>query len=513
MRRLLLGFLLGSIPFGLLLTRVAGLGDIRAIGSGNIGATNVLRTGRRDLAAATLLLDALKGTAAVLLARQLGGPAALAGLAAVLGHTLTPWLRFRGGKGVATGLGALFGIAWPLGLAAPCWLPPPRSPASPRSPRCRLRRGAADRASSCHALPWPIPLIAAWIVWRHRANIARLRAGTEPRIGAVTQAERLARIRLARTAGVGPLTYRRLLARFAVPRRRIDALPGLARAGGRTAPVAVTPPRRRARTGPAAPARRPHAGARRARTTPRCWPCWRTRRPCISILGDPALLGPRAVGLVGARNASANGQRMAEALAAELASHDVLVVSGLARGIDTAAHTGAMHTGRTVAAIAGGLDMPYPPENAALQARIAERASWSPRRRSAPRRRPALPAAQPHHRRAVAGRGGGGGGAAFRQPDHRAAGAGRAPRGAGGAGLAAGPALPRLQRPDPRRRHPGRPGRRRAGGAGRMARPPGPLPLGFAEPARRWTAPADRGDGRAPRCWRCSAPTRRRLTI
>ena len=95
--------------------------------------------------------------------------------------------------------------------------------------------------------------------------------------------------------------------------------------------------------------------------------------PAIAVLGDPTLLNRRAVGVVGARNASANGQRMAEALAAELASHGVLVVSGLARGIDTAAHTGALHTGHTAAAVAGGLDMPYPAENAVLQARIAER--------------------------------------------------------------------------------------------------------------------------------------------
>ena len=181
---LALAFLLGSVPFGLLLTRLGGLGDIRAIGSGNIGATNVLRTGRKDLAAATLLLDLLKGTAAVLLARWLGGPAALAGLAAVLGHTLTPWLRFQGGKGVATGCGVLLGIAWPMGaITALAW----------------LAAAALTRTSSAAALvacavaplaallvapyPWPVVLIAAWIAWRHRANIARLRAGTEPRIG------------------------------------------------------------------------------------------------------------------------------------------------------------------------------------------------------------------------------------------------------------------------------------------------------------------------------------------
>jgi glycerol-3-phosphate acyltransferase PlsY len=181
----LLGFLLGSVPFGLLLTKAAGLGDIRNIGSGNIGATNVLRTGRRDLAAATLLLDGAKGAAAVLLARHFGGPGAVAGLAAVLGHTLTPWLGFRGGKGVATGLSALLGIGWPLGLAAcAAW----------------LVGAAVFRMSSAAALfafavspfialylqpyPWPVPVIALWIMWRHRTNIARLRAGTEPRIGA-----------------------------------------------------------------------------------------------------------------------------------------------------------------------------------------------------------------------------------------------------------------------------------------------------------------------------------------
>ncbi len=179
-----LGFLLGSIPFGLLLTRAAGLGDIRAIGSGNIGATNVLRTGRKDLAAATLLLDGAKGVAAVLLARHWGGPGAVAGLAAVLGHTLTPWLRFRGGKGVATGLGVLLGIAWPLGVAAcAAWLV--------GAALLRMSSAAAllaFAASPFIALylqpyPWPVPVIALWIIWRHKGNIERLLAGTEPRIG------------------------------------------------------------------------------------------------------------------------------------------------------------------------------------------------------------------------------------------------------------------------------------------------------------------------------------------
>ena len=189
----------------------------------------------------------------------------------------------------------------------------------------------------------------------------------------MTDSERLARIRLARTPGVGPLTYRRLLGRFAAASQAIEALPELAHAGGRTNPLTVTPVRDVERE----LARLYKLGGRMLilgePDYPEMLALLEDAPPVISVLGDPSVLGRRAVGLVGARNASANGQRMAEALAAELASHGVLVVSGLARGIDTAAHTGAMHTGHTAAAIAGGLDVPYPPENAALQARIAER--------------------------------------------------------------------------------------------------------------------------------------------
>ncbi|HST76781.1 MAG TPA: glycerol-3-phosphate acyltransferase, partial [Acetobacteraceae bacterium] len=122
---LVFGYILGSIPFGLLLTKAAGLGDIRAVGSGNIGATNVLRTGKRGLAAATLILDAAKGAVAVLIAAALGGPIAglWAGLGAVLGHLFPVWLGFRGGKGVATALGVLIAAAWPVGLVAcAAWL-------------------------------------------------------------------------------------------------------------------------------------------------------------------------------------------------------------------------------------------------------------------------------------------------------------------------------------------------------------------------------------------------------
>ncbi len=187
----------------------------------------------------------------------------------------------------------------------------------------------------------------------------------------MTPAERLGRIRLARTSGVGPQTYRRLLARFSSAEEAIDALPGLARAGGRAEPLRVVPVRDIERE----LARLDKLGGQMlvlgAPDYPDMLALLDHAPPLLSILGDPACFAARAVGLVGARNASANGQRMAELLAADLGTHGVVVVSGLARGIDTAAHTGAMHTGRTIACVAGGLDVPYPPENEALQARIA----------------------------------------------------------------------------------------------------------------------------------------------
>lgn len=186
---LLLGYAFGSIPFGLLLTRAAGLGDIRSIGSGNIGATNVLRTGNRKIAAATLLLDAGKGAVAVLLARLLAGPdAALwAGLGAVLGHMFPVWLGFRGGKGVATAYGVLLAAAWPVGVTAGAiWL------VAAKLLRISSAAGLLSFALA-PLLAWPLAgprvaamtlAIAALIYLRHHANIRRLLNGTEPRIGA-----------------------------------------------------------------------------------------------------------------------------------------------------------------------------------------------------------------------------------------------------------------------------------------------------------------------------------------
>ena len=183
-----LGYLIGSIPFGLILTRAAGLGDVRDIGSGNIGATNVLRTGNKGLAAATLLLDGLKGTVAVLLADHFYGaaPALLAGLGAFLGHLYPVWLRFRGGKGVATYIGVMFGLFWKAGMVfAAVWL----------AIAVLTRYSSLAALVASIAVPAALWLMGQWemaglgavmtllVFWKHRANIRRLLAGEEPKIG------------------------------------------------------------------------------------------------------------------------------------------------------------------------------------------------------------------------------------------------------------------------------------------------------------------------------------------
>jgi len=179
------------------------------------------------------------------------------------------------------------------------------------------------------------------------------------------------RLRLIRTEGVGPLTYRRLIARFGTVQNALEALPDLARAGGRASPPA--PPDRRAIEAEIKALKK--LGGKFLFVDSPGYPEFLAELPdappALAVLGDVSLLSARSVGIVGARNASANGMRMAEQLATELAAEDLAVVSGLARGIDAAAHKGALKTGRTVAVIAGGLDIPYPPENEKLQAQIA----------------------------------------------------------------------------------------------------------------------------------------------
>lgn len=184
-----MGYLLGSIPFGLIITRMAGLGDIRKIGSGNIGTTNVLRTGKKSLAAATLLCDALKGTVAALLAQYFVGPdaALIAGFAAFIGHLFPVWLGFKGGKGVATYLGILLALAWPVGIGfALIWLAMAFTlrysslsalTASLISPFVLLAMGG-NRA----ALVFGAMSLILWI--KHHENIGRLLSGKESKIGA-----------------------------------------------------------------------------------------------------------------------------------------------------------------------------------------------------------------------------------------------------------------------------------------------------------------------------------------
>ncbi len=183
----LLGYLLGSIPFGLLLAKFGGAGDIREIGSGNIGATNVLRTGRKSLAAATLLLDLVKGTAAVLLARQLlPGCEVIAAVAAFFGHLYPVWLGFKGGKGVATYAGILFGLHWPLGLVyGVAWIGVLLASRISSLGGLVAAAVAPLAAAFLGLVDVVIPLVACSLIvfWKHRENIQRLMAGTEPRIG------------------------------------------------------------------------------------------------------------------------------------------------------------------------------------------------------------------------------------------------------------------------------------------------------------------------------------------
>jgi glycerol-3-phosphate acyltransferase PlsY len=182
-----LGYLMGSVPFGVILTKLAGAGDLRSIGSGNIGATNVLRTGRKGLAAATLLGDALKGTLAVLVLMRFGEVGALTGaLFAVIGHMFPLWLGFKGGKGVATYLGVLIGVAWPVAAGfALVWI----------AVAAALRYSSLAALTATLLTPVAFAVMGAWpqavvfavltalVWWRHSANISRLIAGSESKIG------------------------------------------------------------------------------------------------------------------------------------------------------------------------------------------------------------------------------------------------------------------------------------------------------------------------------------------
>ncbi len=367
---ILLAFLLGSIPFGLLLTRAAGLGDIRAIGSGNIGATNVLRTGRRGLAAATLLLDVAKGAAAVLLAR--------------LGAARRRWpgwppcsgTRYRPGCASAAARASRPGWAC-------CW---DRLAAGLRGLRC-LAGGGGDRA---HLLARGADRLRRRARHRwYRAAVSLAGAGDrgldrlappQPTSPACAPApsrgsaqgepgDRLG-VRLARTAGVGPITYRRLHARFATAAEALDALPGLARAGGRARRCACPPGRHRAGDGRGSHAGRPHAVPGRARL-PALLAMLEDAPPVLSVLGDPAACpaAPWAWSAPATPRPTGSAWRRRWPPTWPLAAWWSCPAW---RAASTRPPIpGRCTRRRTIAAVAGGLDMPYPPENAGLQARIA----------------------------------------------------------------------------------------------------------------------------------------------
>ena len=323
---LLLGYLLGSIPFGVMLTRLFGAGDLRTIGSGNIGATNVLRTGRKGLAAATLLLDLRQGRG-----RGAAGRAAVPGQRAARGgggvhRPLLSGLaevQRRQGRRDADGDRAGAPLAARAGLCGRCGWGCSRRCGSRRS-RAWPRRSSAPVAAALFGrfdLVLLLLALALIVVWKHRDNIERLLAGTEPRVGARSRVAdaAAARLRLIRTPGIGPVTYRQLIARFGTAAAAIEALPMLARRGGGSAPrwpIAAAIEREMAATA--------RLGARYLFIDDPDYPPLlaeiENAPPALIVRGDIALRAPPCVAIVGARNASAAACRFARQLAHDLAA-------------------------------------------------------------------------------------------------------------------------------------------------------------------------------------------------
>ena len=344
---LVLGYGLGSIPFGLLLTRGAGTADIRTIGSGNIGATNVLRTGRKDLAAATLVLDGLKGTAAVLLAHALIGDSAaiFAAIGAFLGHIYPVWLRFRGGKGVATFFGCLIGLWWPAALAfAATWLAiafatrfssAAALTASVVAPVIFLLTGQLDRRDRARADGGPAlvdPPGEPQPPHRRNRNPDRGEGVIEDGRD-LDDAEKLAWLRLIRSENVGPRTFKTLLDRFKTAEAALRALPGLVKkASSRTIKICSVVD---------AEAEWSRAKKLNIRFVALPEPAYPTALrsidappPLLAVAGKIEALARPIVGVVGSRNASASGLVFTDRLARGLAAAGYVVASGLARGID-----------------------------------------------------------------------------------------------------------------------------------------------------------------------------------
>ena len=393
-----IAYLIGALPMGLIVARLFKLGDLRRVGSGNIGATNVLRTGNKAAAALTLLLDGGKGAVAVVIAQRFGPDmAVIAAGAVVVGHIAPVWLLFKGGKGVATTLGVLLAIAWPVGLiACGLWLA-----VAGLFRYSSLAALIAICASPGFALVFDMPQIA-WlagflaviVTLRHAGNIVRLARGREPRIGrsapaapeadlpagpmnvadtnerrTLSEAERLDWLRLARCENVGPITFFALLDRFGSPAAVLDALPALARRGGRRRPIKVCSRAAAEREVEALTALGGRMIALVEPAYPQALAAIPDPPPVIAVRGRADLLLAESIAVVGARNASANGMHFAERLAADLGAAGLTVVSGMARGIDARAHAGAIETG-TVAVMGGGADVVYPKENRSLFERL-----------------------------------------------------------------------------------------------------------------------------------------------
>ena len=277
--------------------------------------------------------------------------------------------------------------------------------------------------------------------------------------------ERFALLRLIRSENVGPITVRQLLDRFGTAEAALAALPELARRGGRRRPIKVASRDEAQRELAALEACGAEALALTDKAYPRALAAIPDAPPVLAVLGHPHLLERRAVAVVGARNASANGRRLAERLATDLGQNGYLVVSGLARGIDTAAHRGALASG-TAAVVAGGVDVVYPEENRALYENIKEKRCRALRDAAWHRTPgPSLPTAQPDYLGTLSWRSGGRGCAPLRLPDHRATRARAEPGDFRRAGFAAGPAGKGLQPPNPPGRNPGGKRPRRARGS------------------------------------------------
>ena len=408
---LALGYCLGSIPFGLVLTKLVGAGDLRLIGSGNIGATNVLRTGRKGLAAATLALDALKATLAVVLAWvAFGPPTALAAAAgAVLGHMYPVWLKFRGGKGVATYLGGLIGLAWPAAIVfALVWL----------AVAALTRYSSAAALAATVASPIAIAAIgesgaalvfaalSALIWFKHSANIIRLLNGSESENRAeklkgmankaelrLTDQQRFDWLRLVRSENVGPRTFRALITNCGGVAAALKALPELARRGGAKRPIRVATVEEVENELIAARKLGVRFVALGEPDYPPALQEIDSAPPVIALRGAAEALRKAAVAIVGSRNASAAGLTFAERLARGLGQAGYVIVSGLARGIDQRAHVASLETG-AVGVLAGGHGKPYPSEAVPLMERMVELGAvlsempieWEPRGRDFPRR-------------------------------------------------------------------------------------------------------------------------------